>query len=490
MASNKKPNVIIIYADDLGYGDLSCYGAEDVKTPHVDALLEHGCRFDNTYSTSAVCTPARYSLLTGEYPFRNELTVILPGDSQCIIPEDKTTIADVFKRADYRTAVVGKWHLGLSDGSIDWNDTVKHTPNDLGFDYSFIFPATNDRVPCVYMENSKVLNLDPSDPIQVSYGTECPFDTATTYYKNPEKLRMFSSHGHDNSIVNGVGRIGFMTGGTKALWRDEDLADRFLNQVKEFALADEEEPFFVFYALHQPHVPRVPSEKFKGTSKLGVRGDVINELDYCVGELTKALDEKGILEDTIIIFSSDNGPVLDDGYQDQSAKKNAAHRPAGPLRGGKYSKFDGGARVPFIVSWKGHMETSESDALLSQVDLMASFASMLGVPLADDEAVDSYALFDSFVGKSREERDMLVYESMNKAQVLRSGKWAYLSPSAGAPIAWNTGNELGNSLDPQLYNMQYDIGQRANVTHDYAAITKDMADKLQVIKESDHSFVR
>ena len=483
MAANKTPNVILVYADDLGYGDLTCYGGVGVETPNVDRLLENGIKFTDGYSTSAVCTPARYSLLTGEYPFRNPKTHILPGNAPCIISKEKLTLPKVFKSAGYNTAVIGKWHLGLGEGNLDWNKEITHTPNDVGFDYSFIFPATNDRVPCVYIENRRVKGLDPDDPIEVSYTDECPYDDIVTATKNPELLRMRHSHGHDQSIVNGIGRIGYMRGGRDALWRDEDLAEDFLDKVKDFISANNKNPFFIYYALHQPHVPRVPNPRFVGASGLGSRGDVIAELDWCVGELVSHLDAEGLLEDTIIIFSSDNGPVLDDGYLDDSPRLNRAcrHKPAGPLRGGKYSKFEGGARVPLIVSWASHIKPQTSSALVSQVDFVASFASMLGVDL-DDWAPDSLDMIDVLLGKSHIGREEIFAEDLAKSHFLRQGKWTYLQPHEGIAINYHTDTELGTSLDPQLYNMEYDIGQRENVAQWHMDIVEKMDKRIQEIK--------
>ncbi len=479
-----KPNVIIIYADDLGYGDLSCYGAEDIHTPNIDRLAGEGIRFQNAYSTSAVCTPARYSLMTGQYPFRNPDTFILPGNAKCIIARDTMTLPRVFQRAGYRTGVVGKWHLGLGDGSIDWNGEISCTPNDMGFDESFIFPGTADRVPCVYIRNRRVEGLEPSDPIEVSYETECPFDDIDTYEKNPEKLRMLSSHGHNMSIINGVGRIGYMRGGKKAVWRDEDLAEDFLRESLRFIDSSENTPFFLLYTVHQPHVPRVPNERFRGATGLGPRGDVIAELDWCVGELVSHLEKKGILEDTLILFSSDNGPVLNDGYVDEAVEKNGAHRPTGPLRGGKYSKFDGGARIPFLAFWKGMIRPQVSNALLSQCDLAASFASMLDIPVQDGDFPDSENHLDVLLGRSMEGRRELMYESESKAKVLRRGKWEYLEPSAGPAVDPNTGIELGNSPEGQLYNLMYDIGERENVKDRYPEVAKAMAARISEILES------
>ena len=225
-------NVVIIYADDLGFGDLGCYGSRKIDTPNLDRLCAEGLKFTNAYSTSAVCTPARFSILTGRYPFRNDQAHILPGDAGCIIKRELDTVPKLFQRAGYHTGIVGKWHLGLGDGSrpIDWNQEIDLTPIDLGFEESFIFPATADRVPCVFLEGRSVVNLDPKDPIEVSYEAESPFEDIPTYYKNPELLRVRSSHGHDKSIVNGIGRIGYMRGGSKAVWKDEELAETFLNR--------------------------------------------------------------------------------------------------------------------------------------------------------------------------------------------------------------------------------------------------------------------
>ena len=480
-----RPNVILLLADDLGYGDLSCYGGVGVETPNIDALLEHGVQFCDGYSTSAVCTPARYSILTGEYPFRNPNTRILPGNAPCIIEKEKGTLPKIFKKAGYRTAVVGKWHLGLGNNDLDWNKEISHTPNDVGFDYSYIFPATNDRVPCVYLKNRLVENLDATDPIEVSYEKECPFDDIVTSKKNPELLRMLHSHGHDNSIVNGVGRIGFMRGGKKAVWRDEDLAERFLEEAKGFIAEEKEKPFFLYYALHQPHVPRVPNERFVGVSGLGPRGDVIAEMDYCVGELMAYLKQENLLENTIVIFSSDNGPVLDDGYMDDAVRQNrmAFHHPAGPLRGGKYSRFEGGARVPMIVSWKSHITPSKSHALVSQVDFAASFAKMLHVDL-EDWAVDSQDMLDVLLGKTVKGRTEIFAESEDKGYFLRQGKWTYLPASDGPEYELYTNTELGNSRDPQLYNMEYDVGQRENVAQIHPDVTEKMEQRIKEIEKS------
>src|SRR5688500_1620197 len=288
----KRPNVIFIYADDLGYGDLSCYGATKLPTPNIDGLAKGGLRFTNAHSTSATCTPSRYALMTGQYPWRKSGTGVLPGDAALIIPTNKTTLPLLFKNSGYKTGIVGKWHLGLGDAvEKNWNGEVKPGPNEVGFDYSFIFPATADRVPTVFIENIYVVALDSSDPISVYYKAKIGNDQ--TGKENPELLKMKSSpnHGHDNTIVNGIGRIGFMSGGQKARWVDEEMPLTFLQKAKDFIELNKQQPFFLYYSLTEPHVPRMPSTMFKGKSGLGYRGDAILQLDWAVGEIVKKVEQ-------------------------------------------------------------------------------------------------------------------------------------------------------------------------------------------------------
>ena len=479
--ATRKPNVVILYADDLGYGDLGCYGGEDIKTPNVDALAQRGLRFSDAYATSPVCTPSRYSLLTGRYPSRREGVEILPGDATCIIDPGVYTLPQLFKDNGYRTSIVGKWHLGLGDGSapIDWNNPVNRTPLDVGFDECFIFPATADRVPCVYFDGRNVVNLDPGDPITVSYEARNPFPEVPTGREHPELLKMLHSMGHDMTIVNGVGRIGYMRGGKAALWRDEDLAETFLSHAKAFVTENKDKPFFLYYALHQPHVPRLPSPRFVGATGLGPRGDVIAEMDWCVGEFMNCLAENGLLEDTIVIFSSDNGPVLDDGYQDRAVELNREHRPTGPLRGNKYSRYEGGIRIPFLLSFPGTVNPGTTSALVSQVDLLNSFAAMLGAPQVESDSQDQ---FEAFMGRDGFGRREVYAEGTHTGKVLRQGKWLYIEPDDGRPMFYHENVETANSLDPQLYNLDYDIGQRTNLAYRYPEKVASMQHRIDEIK--------
>ena len=478
--SARHPNIVVMYADDLGFGDVSCYGATALDTPNIDRLASEGLMFYQGYATAATCTPSRYSLLTGSYSWRNERAHILPGDAPLIIDPGTATLPSVLKEAGYTTGVVGKWHLGIGEGNQNWNEPLPLTPLDIGFDDSYIMAATNDRVPCVYLDGRDVVGLDPSDPIEVEYDRNKPFPGLPTGKDNPELLKMMFHHGHDMSIVNGVSRIGYMRGGDAALWVDEDMADVFLEKAVSFVEENKDNPFFLYYAFHQPHVPRLPHPRFVGRTGLGPRGDAIAEMDWCVGEMLDALERCGLKEDTIVVFSSDNGPVLNDGYYDEAVELCGDHRPAGPLRGGKYSMYDGGTRVPFIVSWPGAVETGESDALVSQVDFFASFAALAGVSL--DAGPDSVDVLDALLGQSDAGRAEIVLEGVQAKTVLRQGDWVFIPPHQGPPVNTNVNIETGNSPVPQLYNLSGDIGQIENVASIYPDVAERMADRLREIR--------
>lgn len=478
-----RPNFVLIYADDLGFGDLGCYGASGIPTPNLDRMAAQGVRFTNFYATAATCTPSRYSILTGRYPWRNPRARILRGDAPMIIGPDELTLPAVLSRTGYATAVVGKWHIGLGDGSIDWNGEIRPSPIDVGFDESFIMAATNDRVPAVYVKDRHVHNLDPADPLEVHYGDENPFPDVPTGRSHPEMLTMpHSDEQHFDTIINGVPRIGFSRGGRAATWDDTTMTDVFLEHSKDFVKRHKDAPFFLYMALHQPHVPRIPSKRFAGLSDKGPRGDVIMELDWVVGEMLDYLTELGLDQNTVVVFSSDNGPILDDGYQDASSERNGSHRPAGPLRGGKYSLFDGGARVPTIVWAPGFAQPTESAALLSQVDFLASFAHLSGQDLDPAEQADSQQLADAILGRVSDGRDNLVTEGFGAKPLLREGNWVFIPPYPGPKLFGDKSVESGNSNDPQLYDLSTDIGQITNVAVEYPEKLAAMQSLLDSIR--------
>jgi arylsulfatase A len=467
------PNIVIFYVDDLGYGDVGSYGAIGVETPNIDRLAANGVRFTDAHSSAATCTPSRYSLLTGEHGFRRN-AAILRGDAPLLIPTDKPTLPAMLKRAGYTTAVVGKWHLGLGDGDLDWNEAIRPGPLEIGFDYAFLLPATGDRVPTVYVENHQVVNLDSTDPIEVSYKGKV--GSRPTGYENPELLRYETDSQHNKTIVNGVSRIGHMAGGESALWVDEEFPDVFSAKAAEFIRANKDRPFFLFHSFHDIHVPRLPNPRFQGKSTMGPRGDAIAQTDWIVGALVDELEELGIAENTLLIFTSDNGPVLNDGYEDQALELVGEHKPAGPLRGSKYSAFEGGTRVPTITYWPGKIKPGNSGALVSQLDIYASIGRLVDEELSDHEAIDSRDQLAVWLGQSEAGRDYLVEESVG-GLVLRYGSWKYIPGVENPRRGTNTkGVEVGFAKVPQLYDLGTDIGEQVNL----AAQHPELVSTLQV----------
>lgn len=479
--SSTKPNIIIIYLDDLGYGDVSSYGASEISTPNIDALANGGMRFTSGYASSATCTPSRFALLTGTYPWKNKNAKILPGTAPLLIDTAQMTIPKMLKTQAYQTGIVGKWHLGLGSGNVDWNGHISPGPNEVGFDYSYIMAATQDRVPTVYIKDGYVENLDKNDPIEIDYKQN--FEGEPTGKNNPELLKMKWHHGHNASIVNGIPRIGYMKGGDSAKWIDEDMADKFLKEAQSYIKRNKENPFFLYYALQQPHVPRTPHPRFVGTSGMGPRGDVIIEADWCIGELLKTIEEEGILENTLIVLSSDNGPVLNDGYYDDAVEKVGAHTPAGPLRGGKYSLFEAGTRVPFISYWRGVIEPGVSDAMVSQLDLFGSISSLIG---SDIEAPDSENLLDVLMGKSNEGRDNLVIEATSRTAI-RKGNWAMIPPYKGNALNKQVNIEIGNAPVYQLYDLNADLGQQVNLAESNPEKLREMIELFESIRGEEYT---
>ncbi|MCC8172194.1 MAG: arylsulfatase [Parabacteroides sp.] len=456
-AKPQQPNVIFIYADDLGYGDLQCYGGTQVETPNVNRLASNGIRFTNAHATAATSTPSRYSMLTGEYAWRKPGTDIAAGNAGMIIRPERYTLADMFKHAGYSTAAIGKWHLGLGDkaGEQDWNAPLPTALDDIGFDYSYIMAATADRVPCVFIENGRVANYDPSAPIEVSY--EKPFPGEPLGKDHPELLyNLKHSHGHDMAIVNGIGRIGYMKGGGKALWKDENIADSIITHAIDFIKLNKDKPFFMYFATNDVHVPRFPHDRFRGKSPMGLRGDAIVQFDWSVGQILATLDKLGLTENTLIILSSDNGPVLDDGYADQAEELAGDHKPGGPLRGGKYSAFEAGTRIPAIVSWPKEVKKGlVSDVLVSQIDWFRSLAEVTGARLPKGAAPDSYNRLGNWLGKDTTDRPWVIEQASDHTLSVRTKDWKYIETSYGIPlIPWGPKIETGYSKEPQLYDMR------------------------------------
>jgi arylsulfatase A-like enzyme len=489
-SAQARPNVVLIYADDLGYGDVSAYGQTKLKTPNIDRLASEGVRFTDAHAPAATCTPSRYAMLTGEYAWRKPGTNVLPGDAALIIEPGRPTLATVFQRAGYTTGVVGKWHLGLGPaGGPEWNGEIRPAPEDIGFNSSFIMAATGDRVPTVYVENRRVSGLDPADPIKVRY--DQPVGDWPTGRGNADLLKVHPSHGHDQTIVNGISRIGYMTGGRAALWKDEDMGDVFTRKATAFIEQHRARPFFLYFSSHEPHVPRVPHPRFVGATNMGPRGDAIAQLDWSVGQVLATLDRLGLTRNTLVIFTSDNGPVIDDGYRDQAVEKLGGHTPAGPFRGGKYSTFEGGTRVPFVVRWPARVKPGVSDALVSQVDFLASFSALVGQPAGDLSAVargesprakvDSENMLPALLGESKTGRAVLIEQAAARL-ALRQGPWKYMPASQGPRVQQNTNTETGNDPEPQLYDLGKDPGERTNLAAAHPEKVRELAALLEGIR--------
>lgn len=474
------PNIVLIYADDVGFGDVSCNGFSAFETPNLDRIAREGIRFTDAHSSAATCTPSRFALLTGQYAFRQKGTGVLPGDASLIIKPGTTTVASILKSKGYATGVVGKWHLGIGSGAVDWNEEIRPGPNEIGFDYHFLIPATGDRVPCVYVEQGRVVDHDPADPIKVSYKDR--LGNAPSGAEAFDKLKLKWSHGHDQTIVNGVSRIGWMTGGEKARWVDEDMADVLTNRATQFIASNAKSPFFLYFNTHDIHVPRVPHSRFVGKSKTGPRGDAMLQLDWCVGEVLAKLDELGIAKNTIVIFSSDNGPVLDDGYVDQANEMLGSHDPNGKYRGGKYSLFEAGTRVPLLVRWPDKIPPGQrSDALFGQVDFAASFAALVGAKYGADDCADSRDELDTLMGIDHVGRPHLIHEAGNLALRVGNWKWIPVQKVREDMGPWKTTEFATKSV---LFDLSIDPSEQNNVAEKYPEKVAQMQALHKKIRET------
>ena len=481
--AGERPNIIFIYADDIGYGDISAYGGTGVDTAYTDRLAANGLRFLSGYCSAATCTPSRYSLLTGQYAFRNKGAKILPGNAPLIIDPKQPTLPKFLQDNGYATALVGKWHLGLGSASepLDWNAEIKPGPREVGFDYSFHIAATGDRVPSVYIEDGYIVDLDPEDPISVSYAE--PVGDEPTGISHPHLLKVQADEQHSGTIVNGVSRIGTMTGGQKARFVDEDMADKFVEKAVGFIEREKDNPFFLYFATHDNHVPRVPHPRFVGSSSIGPRGDAIMEFDWCVKQIVLAVEEHALTENTLIVLSSDNGPVLFDGYWDGAIERQGDHKAAGPWRGGKYGRWEGGTRMPFIVTWPGRIQPGISDALVSQVDLFASIAALVGKPMPRGASADSQNVLAALLGASPHGRDYLIQEALGELAI-RQGNWKYIPPGNSGVIRDRLGIDQNlNTPVPKkgfLFHLSEDPGEQRDLAGKYPEKAQEL---LGILKE-------
>ena len=459
------PNIIFILSDDVGYGDLGCYGAQKVKTPHLDRLAREGLRFTDAHSTASVCTPTRFAFMTGRYGWRQRGTGIAAGNATLLFPPGTPTTPSLLQQAGYRTGIVGKWHLGVGATEVDFNAEIKPGPLEVGFGYAFIIPATGDRVPCVFIENHRVVGLDPADPILVSYGK--PVGNEPTGLTHPQRLIIKADRQHSQAIVNGVSRIGYMTGGTAALWKDEDIADTLTRKAVAFLENQKTgQPFFLYLAPHDIHEPMVPHPRFRGTSGCGWRGDVIHQLDWTIGEVLGTLDRLGLARNTLVTFSSDNGGAIKNTYDDGTNHLHALQPPNGALRGFKSSLYEGGHRVPFLARWPARIPAGgTSDALIGLVDLPRTFAAIVGQPIPAGALPDSVDVSSAVLGvKGAKGRDQLVLQNNGQQPLaLRFGSWKLIQKPSGAA---------------ELYDLATDPSEVKNLAAAQPERVKELAARL------------
>ena len=477
-----RPNVVLIYGDDVGYADIGVNGATGIPTPNIDALAESALNFTDAHCTASTCTPSRFSLLSGVHAFRHGVAIARPDEPLLIAPESMT-VARAFKQAGYRTGIVGKWHLGLGDegSGPDWNGLLKPGPLELGFDSAFIMPTTNDRVPCIYVEGHRVVNLDPADPLHVGNKVSDVDIPGSTPYPDARK------QGHPEvfyqSIINGIGRIGYMSGGKAALWDDYTMANVFVDKARAFIETNRDAPFFLFFSSQDIHIPNAPHERFQGKSELGKRGDAMVQLDWAVGAILDELEKHGLARDTIVIFTSDNGPTHhDDSIESTkqvarfSPNQGNGHDASGKWRGGKYEIYEGGTRVPLIIRWPSKIKAGTSSALVSQIDLLASFSSLLGVELGPDDACDSRDTLAAFFGEDREGLPFILEEA--RCVALRAGDWKYIPGR-------ESGRAMGfGPMEDSLFNLATDPGEQRNLIAQHPEKAAAMANQLQALIDS------
>lgn len=452
-----KPNILLIFADDVGWGDAGCYGATQVKTPNIDRLAREGQRFVNGHASAAVCTPTRYSLITGQYSWRHQAEGlnkgVAKGDAPLLIPTTMTTAPGLLKQAGYRTALIGKWHLGFGVAKPDFNGELRPGPLEVGFDEYFGIPATNDRIPVVFVRDHRVVGLDPADPIRYTYdAAEAKAQGMTPW-------------------AAGRNRIGWGKGGKSSWWKDTEIASTLAGECVKFIERSKEKPFFLLYAPHNVHAPAIPGPRYAGTSGLTPRADMLQELDACIGELLQTLDHLGLTKNTLILYSSDNGAYVID---------EKGHKPGGPFRGKKSQLWEGGHRVPFIVRWPARIQPGVSADLVSTLDMPATICAAAGIKLPEGSLPDSFNLLPAMLGeKEAPRRDHLIVMSGNGDLAIRSGSLKYI-PNLSLADGWYANkkkNATARNL-PGLYDLAKDAGETQNLLPGRSAEGQRLAELL------------
>ena len=469
-----KPNVIVILADDLGYGDLSCYGATKISTPNIDRLATEGNKFINAYAPVSICSPSRYGLLAGRYVWRSSrhpLTGVMAVGAPLVFETNRLTLATLFKNRDYTTACIGKWHLGFGEGDnprlfYDWNqEEIKPGPLEVGFDYFFGLVGNTANEPRVYIENHRFVGRKPGDQVSVVLG-------GTQIKPFVKEVKPWSPD---------------------AEFKNDQVATDLTKKVVEFIERSKDKPFFIYFTPTIAHNPITPSAAFIGTSGCGLYGDFVQELDSNVGTIVAALKKAGVLENTLILFTSDNGGIAIDKNSSEFMIKNypanyqaaeAGHKICGDLRGKKHSIYEGGLRVPFIVRWPGQIPAgTESGAVLCLTDVFATFAAILGEDIPENAGEDSFNALSVWRGMTGASvRDNATLYSAIGNYAIRQGNWKLIQQGE-----LDEKNKSHGENKNQLYNLADDPAETVNLWSSHPEVVKELSGLLEKIKTNGRS---
>ena len=465
------PNIVVILADDLGYGDPGCYGGK-IQTPHIDQLAAAGMRFTDAHSTSSVCSPTRYGLLTGRYNWRSKLQRgVLGGLSPRLIEPGRTTIASLLKQQGYHTACIGKWHLGMDWAvkpggdvaelniesreqafNVDFSQPIANGPNSVGFDYYYGISASLDMVPYTFIENDRVAALPTEDR-----------DFLMMHDRSPERRTRKGPAAPDFDAADVLPVIA-----RKSVEYIDSRA----------AAAREGNPFFLYVPLASPHTPILPTAKWQGRSGINPYADFVMETDWAVGEILAALDKHKLADQTLVVFTSDNGCSPQARFEELAAK---GHHPSGPLRGHKADLFEGGHRVPLVARWPGRIPAgAESSQLVCQCDLLATIGEIVGTKLPADAGEDSISFLATLRTGAPSPRDHLVSHSVNGSFAIRRGSWKLLlCADSGGWSAPRPGSQLAKTLPTtQLYDLNEDLGETANLADQHSDKVRELTGLL------------
>lgn len=447
-----QPNIIYILADDLGYGDLSCFNEESkIATPHLDNLAKSGMKFTDAHSSSALCTPSRYSILTGRYNWRSKLKRgVIGGYSPSILEDNRLTVGDLLKKANYQTSFIGKWHLGLEwacqgplvevenfgvTPGILYDEPIGKSPVAFGFDYFYGISASLDMPPYVYIENDRVVEV----PDRVTAG-----ESGMKFWR---------------------------AGPTAPNFKHEDVLPHFTNKVLEQIDQRNEHPFFIFYSLTGPHTPILPSEAFIGQSKTNLYGDFLMMCDEMIGKIVQKVAEEGLTEDTIIIFASDNGAAPVINFDELQA---LGHYPSGEYRGAKADIYEGGHRIPMIVKWPNRMKgDTVCEETVSLVDFIATLSEVVGVPLTDSTGEDSVSNLSLWTNQQNAQKihEAIVNHSDDGSLAIRKDQWKLVTcPGSGGWSFPKEPEELMGLPEMQLFDLEKDPAETTNIIEDYPEI--------------------